>query len=90
MYKTNVYRTTIKRKALTISERGHSWTGRPPLALTFEARDKARHFLSEYVLRRWDDEMDGAPSPDSVDDMIDEYLELGRESYSIFQAVPVE
>jgi hypothetical protein len=75
---------------LTISEREHSSAGRPPLALTFEAREKAKHFLSEYVLRRWDQEMDGAPSPDSLDDMIDEYFALGRESYSILQTVPVQ
>jgi hypothetical protein len=75
---------------LTIAECGYSWAGRPPLALTFKTRDKAKHFLSEYVLRRWDEEMGGAPSRDSVDDMINEYFELERESYSILQTVPVE
>ena len=68
--------------ALTISERGHSWAGRPAVRSVHDTREQAKAALLDYVRRNWNAEVGTAP-PEPPDEMIAAYFEDVLEAYEI-------
>lgn len=67
---------------LMIRERGCSWAGRGPIAMTFPSKEAARAELLDYARENWDAKMDDDP-PDDEDELVEQYFDWVLEEYDI-------